>query len=409
MAIHTGCLIRVLFVLLVVFFSIYFLSSPLTNIDNESTLDKVYSPLDLLEASRRRQQELETALEETRIEITDKLNKFSFHSSIPGSNIKTSKDLLKFRSYMECVTTKGKWVYDDTPRAFLIHKQDPLYGKCDSDFTPLNKNSSIEEIWNNARNSIKYKWKTPNECPLPSFNRKDYCSLIAGKKILIVGDILSHQLHDLLIDYFHDGPVQCYGVRSCKDHILCPSPSDDDELSSVMRYARNDILSGKTAENLGRLEMKFLEQPWTLYVFRHNVIILNKGHHYQDDATFRSSFIQIVKHLRSKNPDTLLIFRSSTIGHSNCNVPNIKPLFNPYNDYELENLPYNWGEIHKQNMIAKEIIEAVGGVYWNIENVMETRVDDHVGGRDCLRWCIPGPSDIWLNLLFVLFKELLNQ
>ncbi|CAG8639167.1 16371_t:CDS:1, partial [Funneliformis mosseae] len=167
MAIHTGSLIRVLFVLLIVFFSIYFLSSPLTSIDNESTFDKVYSSLDLLEASRRRHQELETALVETRIEITDKLNEFSFHSSIPGSNIKTSEDLLKFRSYMECVTTKGKWVYDDTPRAFLIHKLEPLYGKCDSNFIPLNKNSSIEELWSNARNSIKYKWKTPNECPLP--------------------------------------------------------------------------------------------------------------------------------------------------------------------------------------------------------------------------------------------------
>ncbi|PKC12254.1 hypothetical protein RhiirA5_353153 [Rhizophagus irregularis] len=61
-------------------------------------------------------------------------------------------------------------------------------------------------------------------------------------------------------------------------------------------------------------------------------------------------------------------------------------------------------------MIAKEIIEAVGGVYWNLENVMETRIDDHIGGQDCIRWCIPGPSDIWLNLLFVLLKELkINQ
>ncbi|PKC72273.1 hypothetical protein RhiirA1_411980 [Rhizophagus irregularis] len=178
-----------------------------------------------------------------------------------------------------------------------------------------------------------------------------------------------------------------------------------------MRYARNDILSTRKTlvlpEDNGHIQINNLELPWTSYVYHFSVIILNKGHHYQDDTTFRSSLIRLVSYLRTKNPNTLLIFRSTTVGHLNCNNPNLKPLSNPYNAFEL---PYHWGEIHKQNMIAKEIIEAVGGVYWNLENVMETRIDDHIGGQDCIRWCIPGPSDIWLNLLFVLLKELkINQ
>lgn len=396
---HIHSLARILFVLSVVFLSIYFLYSPPETINHPTSLSSNY---------------IEAAIEETRIEIKESLKQFSFPSSIPGSNIKTKEDLLKFREHMDCISTKGKWVYDDTPRAILRHKQEPLYGRCDKNSKSLNKNASIEEIWDNSRNSVKYKWETPHKCPLPNFNREDFCSLITGLKFLLVGDVSSYQLHELLLDYFHDGPVQCYGEIACKDHILCRSPppfEDDDKLSSVMRYARNDILSTRKAlvlpEDNGYVQINNLQLPWTSYVYHSNVIILNKGHHYQDDTTFRSSLIRLVKYLRTKNPNTLLIFRSTTVGHLNCNNTDLKPLSNPYNAFEL---PYHWGEIHKQNMIAKEIIEAVGGVYWNLENVMETRIDDHIGGQDCIRWCIPGPSDIWLNLLFVLLKELkINQ
>ncbi|RHZ79894.1 hypothetical protein Glove_140g58 [Diversispora epigaea] len=46
------------------------------------------------------------------------------------------------------------------------------------------------------------------------------------------------------------------------------------------------------------------------------------------------------------------------IGHLNCQSAE-KPLSSPPNATELESLPYNWGEIHRQNLISKEIIEFV--------------------------------------------------
>src|SRR6266542_1316718 len=126
MGIHINNLTRLTFVLSVVFFSIYFLYSPSKNVDHKSTLipEKEYhsSPIDPkleLQIKHKRQQELKAAIEETRMEINNKLNQFSFNSSIPGSNINTREDLLKFREHMECITSKGKWVYDDTPRAVL--------------------------------------------------------------------------------------------------------------------------------------------------------------------------------------------------------------------------------------------------------------------------------------------------
>ncbi|CAI2175747.1 16309_t:CDS:2 [Funneliformis geosporum] len=352
----------------------------------------------------QRAQEVEVALKETRIDIKENLKDYTFYSSIPGSNIKSREEILAFREKMKCITTKGKWVFDKTPREILKHKQEPLYGKCDK--SSNKRNSSIEEIWENTRNSVKYIWKPSHQCPLPNFTREDFCSLIIGLKFLLVGDVLSFQLHELLLDYFHDGPVQCYGHISCKEHVLCrPSPHLEDayNLTSKMKYVRNDILSSKKFILLpgdhDYVELRNVELPWISFSYRYNVIILNKGHHYQDDKTFRLTLINAIINIRKKRPDTLIIFKSATLGHQNCNDPDLKPLETNYNINELKNVPYHWDEIHKQNMIAKEIVEAAGGVYWNLEYIMETRVDGHIGGRDCLRWCIPGPSDIWLNLL----------
>ncbi|GES80576.1 hypothetical protein GLOIN_2v334932 [Rhizophagus clarus] len=183
-------LARILFILSVVFLSIYFLYSPSNTINHPTSLSPNY---------------IEAAIEETRIEINENLKHFTYPSSIPGSNIKTKKDLLKFRERMDCISTKGKWVYDDTPRAILRHKQEPIFARCDKNSKPLDKNASIEEIWDNSRNSVKYKWETPHKCPLPSFTREDFCSLITGLKFLLVGDVTSFQLHELLLNYFHDG------------------------------------------------------------------------------------------------------------------------------------------------------------------------------------------------------------
>ncbi|CAG8546984.1 1637_t:CDS:2 [Funneliformis caledonium] len=391
----------VFFVLIITFLVATFFTTNLNHRPTPSPLP-TYSPqiIDHESELKIRAQELELALKKTRIMIKNNLKDYSFPSSIPGSNIKSREEILAFREKMECITTKGKWIFDDTPREILKHKQETLYGKCDkrlqSSFDLNKKNSSIEEIWENTRNSVKYIWKPSPQCPLPNFTREDFCSLITGLKFLLVGDALSFQLHELLLDYFHDGPVQCYGQISCKEHVLCrPSPPFEDfsNLTSKMKYIRNDILSNRKVillpEDHGIMELRNLELPWSPFSYHYNVVILNKGHHYQSDKIFRLTLINAIIKIRKNRPDTLIIFKSTTLGHQNCDDPDLKPLATNYNINELKNLPYHWDEIHKQNMIAKEIVEAAGGVYWNLEHIMESRVDGHIGGRDCLRWCIP--------------------
>ncbi|CAG8736553.1 2579_t:CDS:1 [Dentiscutata erythropus] len=271
----------------------------------------------------------------------------------------------------------------------------------------------MEQEWQFVRESVKYVWKTPEECPMPKFNIEKACSIIYGKKFLLVGDILLFQLHELLLDYFKEGSVQCYGEIACKEHLLCKIDNIEQgngkqKQPPKMKFIRNDLISNR--QNLPIDDIKFtdaknLELPWISYAHKFNVLILNKGHHWQDDETFRNNLIEVMDSVRTKFPNTLIIYKSTTLGHLNCQSAK-EPLSSPPNATELESLPYHWGEIHRQNLIAKEIIEAVGGVFIDLENVMITRIDDHIGGQDCLRWCIPGPADIWLDFLFYVMNEL---
>ena len=77
----------------------------------------------------------------------------------------------------------------------------------------------------NVREDVKYVWTTPLECPLPKLTRTEVCSLISKVNLMIAGDLVHWQLHDLLLDFFHDGPTQCYGEQFCKKHFLCHVPS----------------------------------------------------------------------------------------------------------------------------------------------------------------------------------------
>ncbi|CAG8557936.1 4354_t:CDS:1 [Acaulospora morrowiae] len=412
---RTQCMARLVFILSVVFVFVYFLlpPSPEERLRIEQALrekkikkflhNERFAQHDMM-VSDRRQREEQEAINITKKIIKERL-RFHFHDSIPGSSIRYDvMRLNRFRRQLECMTSRGSWVLDHTPRSIIQHKQDPLYGKCDRPFS-ISNNSTMEEKWNYARESIKYVWKTPAECPMPKFNVKQACSIFSGKWFLLVGDTLHFQLHELLLDYFSDESVQCYGEISCREHVLCKvDPNDPAHNAKVskMRFTRNDIISlTMNAKYAGGN----VELPWTAHAHHFNVLIMNRGHHWQDDVTFRRGLINVMNYLRKKFSNTLIIYKATTLGHLNCQTAE-RPLSSRPNATEMESLPYHWSEIHRQNLIAREIVETAGGVFLDLESVMMTRVDDHIGGRDCLRWCIPGPTDVWLDFLFHIMKEL---
>ncbi|KAF9152834.1 hypothetical protein BG015_004615 [Linnemannia schmuckeri] len=91
--------------------------------------------------------------------------------------------------------------------------------------------------------------------------------------------------------------------------------------------------------------------------------------------------------------------------------PPAKPFTKDIPIKEMLHYPLNWAHYDRQNKIAKAIVEASGGIYWNIATMTNMRPDGHVGGQDCLSYKRPGPTDEWAVSLFNLFKtiELVEQ
>ncbi|KAF9130167.1 hypothetical protein BGX30_013620 [Mortierella sp. GBA39] len=95
-----------------------------------------------------------------------------------------------------------------------------------------------------------------------------------------------------------------------------------------------------------------------------------------------------------------VVHSSSTFG------PPAKPFTKDIPANEVLHYPLNWAHYDRQNKIAKTIVEASGGIYWNVATMTNMRPDGHVGGQDCLSYKRPGPTDEWAVSLFNLFKTI---
>ena len=139
-----------------------------------------------------------------------------------------------------------------------------------------------------------------------------------------------------------------------------------------------------------------------------HIVIVNRGAHFKPLASFLPELRATLARLRALLPSALLIFRSTPPGHLNCSAHDVPlPARQP-----PEGLPFHWGEFGAENEAARREVEAVGGVYLDVEGMTALRADGHVGRNrkdkvDCLHYCLPGPVDTWTQLLFNMLVDLL--
>lgn len=138
---------------------------------------------------------------------------------------------------------------------------------------------------------------------------------------------------------------------------------------------------------------KFMLREYDVYILNAAVVISD------DDDSFMQHLATTLATLRQYKPNALVIYRSSYHGHPHCDDANM-PLDQPLTDIEQRRLPYGWSEITRRNAMARVIVEAAGGLFVDLGAMMELRPDGHIGGQDCLRYCMPGPLDAWGTLLY---------
>ncbi|KAI7896754.1 uncharacterized protein EV154DRAFT_490746 [Mucor mucedo] len=318
------------------------------------------------------------------------------YTGIRGTRFNTQEETKALRDKVNC-WTKGQWVKDDD-HFHLTHLQDPIYSSCDSKFYKTHDKTE-------KREALKYRWQPSSDCPLEqSIDAKNWCAALKGRNILLVGDLVHYQYHELLLDAFRDGPTVCFGELNCKDHTICKKKD------TRLRYIRNDVLSTiRKFQNRdqGHPLANIVEWPFVTsnILSSYPILILSRtaliG---DDDVLFTRRLIHTMKVIRETSPDALVIYKSSFIGHPFCNDAT-QPI-DPLTDEQLKRLPYGWSETKRRNAIAKAVIESAGGLYIDLAAMIDTRPDGHVGDSDCSRYCIPGPLDATAQVLYQAFLAL---
>lgn len=278
----------------------------------------------------------------------------------------------------------------------------------------------------NVRESVKYEWKPSSKCErVERFDGQKLCDSAAGggadgpgQSILLLGDSLQEQyIRALVFNVAAHIPkpapeaVEAFSLDECRpwlrlepgkpmSHGCCSGFRMNPGICAnlTFKFIRNDYLF------LAHDTHKFDHLPWTRYeaTYKARVVILNRGAHYTDDESYRRGVRGAVRHLRNHLPHSLIIYRSTAPGHKGCD-----DIHQPLKErQELSSLPYNWDKFPAQNEIAREEVEAVGGVYLDVDGITSLRGDAHqalipeLQRSDCLHYCFPSALDGWAMLLY---------
>ncbi|CAI5529348.1 unnamed protein product [Closterium sp. Naga37s-1] len=351
---------------------------------------------------------------------------------IPGTQIQSLQSAARFRRWLRCVSQRGRWAYNATPRILpweylgTMNLCDHRHQETTGGLVTKKADKYVMEGgasggWS-VRESLKYEWRTPpGKCPigpLRQFDGDTFCRKAEGRKgglnLVFLGDSLAHQM----VVSFLNGllrhipkPAVCAVnetiPQECSDwlvepprHAYCRVYTFNESVCPGLKvqFVRNDHLWFTSPG-----EAKFDHIPWHLYSGLNDahVVVVNRGAHFIGGKDFERSVPAALSFLRKKLPDALIIWRNTPPGHANCTtyIGPIKKRQNP------EILPFHWDMFTRQNKLVRGMMHEVGAVYMDVDTATALRPDSHKGFveergiLDCLHYCTPGPTDMWVELL----------
>ncbi|KAL3688526.1 hypothetical protein R1sor_014835 [Riccia sorocarpa] len=333
---------------------------------------------------------------------------------IKASYIRGKEAVQQFRDHLKCFSESGKWVYDPTPRHLPWNYIGEAYGsKCDKGHqrsgpghVAYDRAEAIARDGNIStwlvREELKWVWQTNSSCPFRAVNRDDLCRRIGPRRnVMFVGDSLNHQtsyslMNNLVLNGNGYGPLSLGNQTTDGVYEMCGDIFGAGNGFKVS-FVRNDRLTPVVSPKVNRTG-NYYEFPWLNLVDEWDVkvLVMNRGAHYEEDAAYAQALRNIFTILSDRFPHVRVIYRNTPPGHVHCETYK-GPLTERQN---ASNLPWHWGEFHRQNQLAAKIVEEFQYIYMDVDTMISLRADGHIGKRDCLHYCVPGPLDLSIQYLY---------
>lgn len=250
-----------------------------------------------------------------------------------------------------------------------------------------------------------WEWKPDDasrrKCKLSNFDPTDFCKIMGGATISIVGDSLSWEQYSSLVQLHGVRTRQGYQHQSRELHMNIQQPVCDGRTRIV--YRRDDKLQNVTGSIIETFP---------------TVLVLNRGAHYVNDTLLlpdiRHNIAEVREWLRLCREvyeiKCHFFWRTSVPGHPECGnftapVNNIDVMETRVRDlsfYNERSINYHWYDYQHQNELVLSELQASGIEYRVIDayHLNMRRPDEHRAHQgDCLHNCYPGKMDVYNQLL----------
>ncbi|KAF6157322.1 hypothetical protein GIB67_004260 [Kingdonia uniflora] len=360
----------------------------------------------------------------------------------PKSPLRVITPKQDLHGYKECDLFTGRWVHD--PKG-------PLYTNWSCPTIPDSKNCR-----KHGREDVGYvhwRWK-PDKCELPRFLPKTFFRIVQGKTMVFIGDSVARNHMESLLCLLsqEETPIDKYTDKEDRERTwFFPSynftlkvlwskflVNGDERVingsSSGVFDLYLDKVEEKWAEKLNGLDYiifsagHWFYRPLNLYeegkligcVYCDNPNVTHKDPDFALQRVFNAS-LKYINRCENCNSKLLTIVRTFTPAHfengqwdtgGNCNRTSPYNNETPEREINLDNSEWKFRSAQLEAVErAKNEGEKRGKRFGSLDvtKAMFMRPDGHPdthwdnrwmkGYSDCVHWCMPGPIDVWSDLL----------
>lgn len=221
----------------------------------------------------------------------------------------------------------------------------------------------------NARE--RYFWR-PTHCKLHRWNATLFCELLGNRTVLLVGDSAMEQTAATLMSMITNQQGGC---------------------SSQIIMGRNDFLV--YALKNSRTMEEFVQ------IFNPDICVINAGAHMHDwgDMAFVFQHLPpVMQRMHAmRNGAIKFVWKTNNPGHVHCE--DYSAPTEGYSKPPSDEDKYQWGLHPMFDEMARNNSVTLGYKVLDM-SPLYLRPDAHIpGGKDCLHFCIPGPLDLFAQLM----------